>query len=241
MNIVFTHNYFTFNPNITDKQKYIDAYKEIEFDGWGVVNSGTKNPGIINAYSLKIYDYFLFDYFKDYLEYIPIQHQQDLYQTVLSNPDDLEPSKVLEFIRYLAAFLEIHFPNKEFYYTITVLELPILNGNSVSVNLDGKKVSISTSHTTFTDLGPSNINWYEYVTNHKHQAKISFFNSAQSKWEEDWLDIEDGKQLKTENKTLVFKKIYLGPQLEYTMEHLKKMCQLAIELSLKVKRNTDWV
>jgi hypothetical protein len=178
---------------------------------------------------------------RHYLEYIPIQHQQDLYQTVLSNPDDLEPSKVLEFIRYLEAFLEIHFPNKEFYYTIAVLESPILNGNSVSVNLDGKKVSISTSHTTFTDLDTSNINWYEYVNNHKHQAKISFLNSSQSKWEEDWLDIEDGKQLKTENKTLVFKKIYLGTRLKYTLEHLAKMCQLAIELSLKVKRNTDWV
>lgn len=241
MDIVYTHNFYSFNPKVEDKQKYIDAYEEIEFNGWGVVSSGAENPGIINGYSLKIFDYFLFTYFKDYTQYVPIQHQSSICQSVLNNQNDLDPANLLEFIGYLGEFLQVHFPNNEFYYDIEVVENSMLNGSPIRTLFENKQVIISTGHTTFTDLTYAQAKYKEYLISHKHQACIRFYNSSQSKWEEDWLDIEDGKQLKTENKTLVFKKIYLGSRLKYTLEHLVKMCQLAIEFSLKIKRNTDWI
>ena len=239
--IVNTYNYFTVNPEVEKIEAYRTNCKSTEGNGYAIVTNGkTGNKQIINAARFEIFDYSIFDYFKNYKTFVPEERQEILYKEVLSNWEDLEPNLVLEFLQYLEKHLESEFPIED--YTFTILDKNSMEFymNPARIYVEGIITNISTVHSTFSN--PDLVKNFDEIKGHKDDAEIrTEHDKDKSTWETKWLKIHDGKEFVGDNKTLVFKRNTYEQMLKNRFDELYEICEIAIKLKLKIKRNTDWL
>ena len=238
--IINTYNYYTWNPNLSDIETYEKLNPESKWNNWAQVTNGmTQEKAIINAARFEIFDYSIFEYFDRYKEFVPNERMDLMEKEVLLKNDDLNPTHVSEFLIYLEKFLESEFPNQEYYYAIYDKQDQNLNLNPARVSINGVVHNVSTIHTTYSKE--------EFITN--IEEHIRYKDCVQIRKEEgtnrdDWLvswqAINNDTELKTDNKTLVFKKVLFGDILSRRFIELQKLCEIATKLNLKIKRNTDW-
>ena len=238
--IVNTYNYYTWNPNLSDINVYEEINSESKGDNWAKVRNGmTQEQAIISAARFEVFDYNLFDYFEKYREYVPLERQEIIKKEVPQNWEDLDPKLVLEFILHLEQYLNLNFPKDDYYYAIFDKVLQDVNLNPARVFIDEFIHNISTIHTTYTK--EEFIENLEEHRKYKDAVQIRKENgSSRSEWEISWKPISNNSELVTDKKTLIFKRTTHKAIAEQRLEQLKKLCKIAIQLNLKIKRNTDW-
>jgi hypothetical protein len=227
MEIVNTYNYYTKNSELEDYAKYKDKFNGHEFEGWGKVRNGqTGEQFLICAFGFWIFDYNLFEYFKDYKLFVPQERQNLIYEEVLLKSDSLRPDLTLEFLQYLLDYIKDDFASNDYFYTIRLKENDWDLGSPARVTINGKSIKISTSHSTYKD-----------ETEYKDFAE---YRNETDRLPKEWISIEDKMELQTDDKVIYFNKIYYQDVMKDKFEKLFKLCELAIDLVLKIHRNTDW-
>ena len=112
--------------------------------------------------------------------------------------------------------------------------------NPARIYVDGNITNISTVHSTFSN--PELVNNFDELVKHKDEAEIrTEYGKNKTTWKTNWLKIHDGAEFNGDEKTLVFKKVTYDQMLNNRLSELYEICEIAIKLNLKIRRNTDWL
>jgi hypothetical protein len=239
--IVNTYNYYTINPELEGIETYRTNCESTEGNGYSIVSNGkTGEKQIIHAARFEIFDYTIFDYFENYKSFVPKERQDILFKEVLGNWNELNPNLVLEFLKYLEKHLESEFPNEDYTFTILDKQTMEFYMNPARIYVGGKITNISTVHSTYSN--PDLVSNFDELVKHKDEAEIrTEHEKDQTTWKSNWLKIHDGLEFNGDEKTLVFKKMTYEKMLKNRLRELYEICEIAIKLNLKIKRNTDWL
>jgi len=226
MDLIAVDNYFIEEDEMPRYRHFEKAFPDLKDTEWRVISDGEMNKKIICIFSLWCFDHSLLSYFHEYESYVPGIRQGSLSNSVLTNTGHIEPDNLLEFVDYLAPYFDEKFSNSHYFYDIVSKKDNKSLGGPVFCNINSERVKINTVHTTYSD-----------EVEHKEHYELKRLNSDKPS---EWIKIVDGETLDTDNKDLVCKKIFIKDQLTRRIENIKKMCVLAIDLDVKVKRNYEW-
>ena len=113
------------------------------------------------------------------------------------------------------------------YYDILNLTNEYNSHSPVRIKINGKTIKFSTIHSTHK----GKVNNKDKVEIVDESGKVEVIN---------WEEIYNDKIYKGDSESIIIKKITYKELLDKAFIRYTQLCELAIELNLKINRNADW-
>lgn len=210
--------------------------------GWQIVSNNNSNGKfIICGGRLDAWDYNVFEFFYKYKEFLPNTESSKFEQEFLFNKDEeLDPSIVLDFFKYLKKYISLNFDSDKHYY---IVYKQLYNDDNFKyffvwerIKVGESTLKISTEHTTFDK---AEVLYRDYSQKENHNNEYELISEFPKKSTE-WHAIPENNMLIIGNEVLLFEKLRYIDFLNNRLDRVIKTCELAIESNSKIRRNSDW-